>query len=65
MNRQQPDTPAAFADEPPECRINDRLFYRLQWLVYGGVGVLVAAVVLAIYKALRSVLLFSLLLTRN
>lgn len=65
MNPQPPDTPAAFADEPPVCHIDDRLFYRLQWLVYGGVGVLVAGVGLVIYKALRSVLLFSLLLTRN
>ena len=66
MNRQQPDTPAAFADEPPECRINDRLFYRLQWLVYGGVGVLVAGVVLASYRACRIVLeYFSERLTRN
>lgn len=58
MNRQPPDTPEAFTPEPPVCTIDDRLFYRLQWLIYGGVGVLVAAVVLAIYKALRSVLLF-------
>ena len=53
MNRQQPDTPAAFADEPPVCHINDRMYTRLQWFIYGGVGVLVAGVVLAIYRMTR------------
>ena len=53
MNRLPPDTPEAFKTEPPVCAINDRMFYRLQWLIYGGVGVLVAAVGLAIYRMTR------------
>ena len=48
--------PDLFPPEPPACHIDDRLFYRLQWLVYGGVGVLVAGVVLAIYRTCRIVL---------
>ena len=56
MNRQPPDTPAAFADEPPVCHINDRMYTRLQWLVYGGVGVVVAGMALAIYRTCRIVL---------
>ena len=39
--------------EPPVCHINDRMYTRLQWLIYGGVGVLVAGVVLAIYRMTR------------
>ena len=53
MNPHPPDTPAAFANEPPVCHINDRMYTRLQWFIYGGVGVLVAGVVLAIYRMTR------------
>lgn len=65
MNRNPPDTPDAFTPEPPVCHIDDRMYHRSQWLIYGGVGVLVAGVMLAIYKLVYRVLIFSLLLTRN
>ena len=53
MNRLPPDTPAAFADEPPECHVDDRLFYRLQWLIYGVVGVVVIGIGVVIYSTMR------------
>ena len=53
MNRQPPDTPEAFTPEPPVCAIDDRMFYRLQWLIYGGAGVVVAGMALAICRMIK------------
>lgn len=65
MNRTPPNTPSAFSSDPPVCTIDERMFLRLQWLIYGGMFVIIVGVLLAIYKLVYRVLIFSLLLTRN